>query len=526
MVGVPGRSKGCNTCRKRRVKCDETKPTCVRCTKAGFECLGYERARLWHHTSTAPFPVVSPPVWELGHRSSEVIPASNRVQSPPPELSLVAFQGDFCFSFMFSNFVWRSYGALWLDQAAQGKLGDLALDATKALAQGNLGRLNHKADIELAGVVQYGKCLGTLAADLGKRMSMAQGAQELLVPILVLMMHAASHADRTGAMLHLKGIARLLHNCGPEAFQQQPHLNAFEAARATLLIAGLVGKQRLFFDDKRWRTVPWALNPPCKTPQSQLLDILVVIPGILHDHAGLETVAHVTAHSHEKILERVEDLLLTLFRWRWQWQADSGNQVSVDAGMTWQPNGFTAAVLGSIGTSRRLDRLRFGRFVSAIEIMLYNATLMWLLALLWKTDPISAGRRIEACAITATPSNEEAKYTSFEPLRRPGASLTVRDPAMEVCRAFEWVTRHHNRSKDATFLYLFPVGMAMSVLEKEPEGVIWAQALLNKSPITANYSQGENPAGFGFYVTRQSLHPEEVQATQQLFSVPDMVAVN
>ncbi|KAK7430697.1 hypothetical protein QQZ08_002741 [Neonectria magnoliae] len=187
MVGVPGRSKGCNTCRKRRVKCDETKPTCVRCTKAGYECLGYERVRLWHHTSAAPFPIVSPPVWDLAHRRNA---ASNRVQSPPPELSLVAFQGDFCFSFMFSNFVWRSYGALWLDQAAQGKLGGLALDATKALAQANFGRLNHKADIELEGMVQYGKCLGTLAADLGKCMSMVQRAQELLVPILVLMMHA------------------------------------------------------------------------------------------------------------------------------------------------------------------------------------------------------------------------------------------------------------------------------------------------------------------------------------------------
>lgn len=152
---------------------------------------------------------------------------------------------------MFSNFVWRSYGAPWLDQAAQGKLGDLALDATKALAQANFGRMNHKADIELEGVVQYGKCLGTLAADLGKCMSMVQRVQELLVPILVLLMHAvslrhavcerrangekASHADRTGAMFHLKGIARLLYICGPEAFQQQPYLNAFEAARATLV---------------------------------------------------------------------------------------------------------------------------------------------------------------------------------------------------------------------------------------------------------------------------------------------------
>ncbi|KAH8659833.1 hypothetical protein BX600DRAFT_51040 [Xylariales sp. PMI_506] len=33
---------GCITCKLRRVKCDETKPTCTRCTKAGRLCHGYK----------------------------------------------------------------------------------------------------------------------------------------------------------------------------------------------------------------------------------------------------------------------------------------------------------------------------------------------------------------------------------------------------------------------------------------------------------------------------------------------------
>ncbi|KAF1837014.1 hypothetical protein BDW02DRAFT_566428 [Decorospora gaudefroyi] len=40
MGNVGGRSKGCLTCRKRRVKCDETRPICLRCTKAGLSCEG------------------------------------------------------------------------------------------------------------------------------------------------------------------------------------------------------------------------------------------------------------------------------------------------------------------------------------------------------------------------------------------------------------------------------------------------------------------------------------------------------
>ncbi|PVH93735.1 hypothetical protein DM02DRAFT_695211 [Periconia macrospinosa] len=42
MVGVP-RSKGCETCRKRSVKCDELRPSCSQCRRGGRKCPGYER---------------------------------------------------------------------------------------------------------------------------------------------------------------------------------------------------------------------------------------------------------------------------------------------------------------------------------------------------------------------------------------------------------------------------------------------------------------------------------------------------
>ncbi|KAK4169333.1 hypothetical protein QBC43DRAFT_60518 [Cladorrhinum sp. PSN259] len=43
MVGVPGKFKGCNTCRARRVKCDNERPFCRKCLDSGRECAGYER---------------------------------------------------------------------------------------------------------------------------------------------------------------------------------------------------------------------------------------------------------------------------------------------------------------------------------------------------------------------------------------------------------------------------------------------------------------------------------------------------
>ncbi|KIW72680.1 hypothetical protein PV04_00858 [Phialophora macrospora] len=39
------RRTGCLSCRRRRVKCDERKPTCRRCEAANVECAGYEQRR-------------------------------------------------------------------------------------------------------------------------------------------------------------------------------------------------------------------------------------------------------------------------------------------------------------------------------------------------------------------------------------------------------------------------------------------------------------------------------------------------
>ncbi|KAH3512996.1 hypothetical protein KXW24_007753 [Aspergillus fumigatus] len=44
MPGVPS-NKACERCKKRHLKCDETRPGCQRCTNAGVECPGYVQTR-------------------------------------------------------------------------------------------------------------------------------------------------------------------------------------------------------------------------------------------------------------------------------------------------------------------------------------------------------------------------------------------------------------------------------------------------------------------------------------------------
>ncbi|RFU27315.1 hypothetical protein B7463_g9035, partial [Scytalidium lignicola] len=611
MVGVAGRSKGCNTCRQRHVKCDEVKPICQRCIKAGFECLGYSRETQWFHTIVAPFPQRQPSSTETA-TSSTVLTNDRRMQQQqsgrriipaviparleiPQQMSLVAFQSDFCFAYIFSNFVWRGYGSLWLERAAEGKLGPVALDAAKALAQSTFGRSKKVADVEIQGGIHYSKSLQALAKELGNTQALLLEGEacKLVVPILVLMMHASTLTDRMAATFHLQGVTKIINLCGPEAFQRQPLLNALEAARATLVVASLVTRKRVFFDTPQWRSVPWALNPMEKTPQSYLLDILASVPGILEEmnnhlqpsdnspSSSLNTTFHSTQKApsttsgsevrvsvaedpflipttpdkslHSSIIMRVIHQLRALYRWRWHWEAHFGTDVDVDKDLTHQGNGTMQIKLGPTGSLRPLDRLHFKHFGTAADIMLYNSVLMWLLALVWELDPLRAGDLIEQCASNAMEHvmwnrNEDtvldmefkfgessvsiSRYTSFEPLRCPGALVSVRDPAMEICRVFEWQSRNHGASREANFMYMFPICMAMSVLDTDVEGQSWIQALLDANPLTKGFggysgprmsrggisttnrtldqnSNGRYVKKFGQFVTREILDAEK-----------------
>ncbi|OAA70191.1 Zn(2)-C6 fungal-type DNA-binding domain protein [Akanthomyces lecanii RCEF 1005] len=56
MVGVPGRSKGCRTCRRRKKGCDKAEPSCAQCLTAGLICEGYGRDLVWVNATTEEEP--------------------------------------------------------------------------------------------------------------------------------------------------------------------------------------------------------------------------------------------------------------------------------------------------------------------------------------------------------------------------------------------------------------------------------------------------------------------------------------
>lgn len=68
---------GCITCRRRRIKCDEQKPVCIRCRNANFQCEGYAAPRRLSHTSSRSMTLLSK------HNSAS--PSSKDSSASPPD---------------------------------------------------------------------------------------------------------------------------------------------------------------------------------------------------------------------------------------------------------------------------------------------------------------------------------------------------------------------------------------------------------------------------------------------------------
>ena len=174
---------------------DEGRPTCERCSKTGYTCAGYERPLEFRHTSAASFILsnkchgTSEENMPTQATSTAVAPRPNLV-SPPPELSLVAFREVMCSAFLVANFVWRTYGTPWLEMAAKGDLGQLSLDASRALSQTNFGNAHHHEAIKIDGMIQYSKVLKALAPQLSD--PRRPGVEELIIPVMMMLIHAVS----------------------------------------------------------------------------------------------------------------------------------------------------------------------------------------------------------------------------------------------------------------------------------------------------------------------------------------------
>lgn len=450
----------------------------------------------------------------------------------PQELSLVAFRDDVQFSYLFDNFVWSSYGSPWLQMAAAGRLDALSLEACRAFSLSIFGKHHHQRDIVVSGAMHYDHTVRALSSRLSRVGS--PGSEGLIIPITILLMHSVSYDShlcllRTSSRSHRLHNRTTVHDSGPSGVCF-PHPGAVEAGsdlwsreicgqpfeagfrivscnageshtfrgppqdrhRTWLnrhqITIGLITKTRTFLEQSVWIDEPWSLcGQGNKSPQNQLVDILVYVPGFLEDQAQLEQ--QPSEDFRLDLVQRIEYQVARLYNWRWHWEEINPNSVwGVD------PTVIPSHQLLAVNPRPIRNTLILSTFSKAIEISLYNAVLLCLLGLLWSLNPIDGDE------YSPSPMELSSQSRTQTPLHLPGEVDSLIKPAIEICRAFEFQLLNVKNSRDTALFWLFPLGLASKVLEDNAEYMAWIKDMLDSSQITRGYgTKGQNTAGFGFY---------------------------
>ncbi|KAL2859299.1 hypothetical protein BJX68DRAFT_261739 [Aspergillus pseudodeflectus] len=254
MVGVPGKSKGCNKCRRRKKGCDLQQPSCGQCRKSAIPCDGYSRATIWE----------------------SYLPNGRAFQSHAGQYS----------------------GGVWLNNLpAFFRLdGPSALplkNVLLAIALATFGKRDGKRWMVEASLRLHGESLAGLAGQLGDRGGLASDMSLATVRCLSLheILHRHDLQDHVGQVrkwhMHTNGGLGFVLSRGPESYTSGFAHQVFADDRATQISTSLITRTRSPLNRHECKTIPWAFIS--KTPKDLLTDIFAEIPSLLADLDELRT---------------------------------------------------------------------------------------------------------------------------------------------------------------------------------------------------------------------------------------------
>ncbi|KAI0103240.1 hypothetical protein GGR51DRAFT_525152 [Nemania sp. FL0031] len=319
MVGVPGRSKGCLTCRKRRKGCDGKRPACTQCSNRGLECGGYEKGRVFlNHTQSTKEKAVTI-VYRKGLEHSlgtatDITLPSGLAQTAYIEKYISIFLTKYfpagrapTADFLGSSRDWIeiAHGLHTSDEATQLSLLSLGLFAA--------GEPQHA-------IQSYGRALSKLRTAL-RLPSSAQNDSTLatcqLLGLIEIFHGAEEDTQLQGSKWcsHLSGLLALIRARSPYAYQSGAGHQLFADARYPLLISALKDRQRFPLNAPEWRTIPWEKEP--KSYIDKLYDIIADLTDILVDTDEMRCCDDIPqrADMHYKVLIACQSLEESLQNW-------------------------------------------------------------------------------------------------------------------------------------------------------------------------------------------------------------------
>ncbi|KAM7196032.1 hypothetical protein V8F20_007226 [Naviculisporaceae sp. PSN 640] len=318
MVGVPGKYKGCNTCRTRRVKCDNERPFCRKCLDTGRTCDGYKRETVFiigtlqdqGRCSSHPPRVV---------KSSKKGKASSKKEAE--KLEIVANEPlrpawDDLISVSNAGKTYNIQNAALhtrLDEVSR-RAGSNEDDGDDIGGQSNFISLPAYEPLNVQPFVSEGDF--QLRSQALVHLSPLEETQGEGLPTTTdsILMFLYEHNNSTvfnnqapwrDPTIQNDNVRRL----GPGAFRTFPNHHFFvRVFRHNAICTALLNRTPTFLESPEWKTTPWELHP--KTLYDQLFDIIVLLPSVLH-RADRILLAEPTQHPNHIMARRLmaQDLL-------------------------------------------------------------------------------------------------------------------------------------------------------------------------------------------------------------------------
>ncbi|KAF2666328.1 hypothetical protein BT63DRAFT_416715 [Microthyrium microscopicum] len=321
MGNTRARSKGCITCVKRRVKCDQGRPTCLRCAKAKFSCQGYKdivfidakqqvlqrlerkaetaskKTTLSNTTGNSNILTVSPPLKKTtGYEYSLSSPYCQVSYLWSPSSS-PEMQSDQAISYLLAN----------LDGPMKSICGSLvvpsyrsdALESTirkecfMALATTLYG-LGHQQEAHIHdGRRRYVSALNTVKSTVNS--SGATSIIDTLSSVVALCLHeviAPTDSNEHSWLRHIDGVEQLFSFQGPALRATNPIFRALlEHTRPMMIVAALYARRPSLMACPEWSASVSLTKESTNSPSSALAylwDSLAQISALYQerDHLG------------------------------------------------------------------------------------------------------------------------------------------------------------------------------------------------------------------------------------------------
>ncbi|KAK4118201.1 hypothetical protein N657DRAFT_606561 [Parathielavia appendiculata] len=370
----------CQTCRKRRIKCDcylidkhadKTRPRCGQCSASGHRCGGY---RLPLRMEVYGVHSDNNGAQKLVRLSTASLKRLTPSSGPTVEIRLnyPYSREELSPAYFFTTYNWAPFFRPLLLSATNGDFPEINKVCLQAISYGYAGLSLGDGTLQNKGRLLYGRVLSEV------RSLLQQPVKPLLARLGFTMIMMGIYEFTVNKLCgqappHHVGLMQILHHCGSETFREQPLLEVYRSCRAMLICQALGRQSRCFLEDIPWKTVPWRHAP--RTFEDCLMDIMVHLPGIA------ETLA--VPQNRASCLDKIKTLSVALQDWRWAWHA--ANSASVrqvrhaasldDADSHLRPD-TPILVRHMLQTSLEFDTPR-----QALDILYYNVALIYLMQL-------------------------------------------------------------------------------------------------------------------------------------------------